>query len=570
VRPDVEQSVRCVLATVIGASLLAGLPSASGQDAPGEVQSLQKISSTAGGLPGPLDDVDAFGRSVVSLGDLDGDGLGDLAVGALGDDDGGPDRGAVWILFLAANGTVASQAKISATSGGFAGALDAGDWFGFAAASLGDLDGDGVGDLAVGAPRDDDGGANRGAVWLLFLHADGSVKSHAKVGSGSGGFTGVLDDNDQFGCAIAPLGDLDGDGVGDLAVGAYLDDDGGPDRGAVWVLFLKTDGSVKAQAKISSTAGGFAGALDTGDQFAISLAAAGDLDGDGAPELAVGARADDDGGTDRGAVWLLSLAAGGAVTAHGKISSTAGGFAGPLDDGDFFGASVAPLGDLDGDGHLDLAIGANLDDDGGPERGAVWVVFLDADGAVLSHAKISATSGGFTATLDLLDDFGIALAPLGDHDGDGVGDLAIGSLWDDDGGVDRGAAYVAFLDAGHWTPLGGALAGAGGFPVLAGSGTLVGGAPGAIALSNALPGAAAHLVVGFSALSAPFKGGTLVPNPSLVISGLPVSAAGTLLLLFVWPASLPPDFKTWLQFWIPDAGGPQGFAASNGLLAVTP
>jgi len=561
--------MRGILAVVVASSLFAG-PPARAQDAPGEVQALQKISATAGGFAGPLDDVDAFARSVVSLGDLDGDGLGDIAVGALGDDDGGPDRGAVWILFLAADGSVASQAKISATSGGFTGALDAGDWFGFAAASLGDLDGDGVTDVAVGAPRDDDGGLNRGAVWILFLNADGSVKSHAKLGSGSGGFTGALDANDQFGCSIAPLGDLDGDGVLDLAVGAYLDDDGGADRGAVWILFLKADGSVKSQAKISSTAGGFAGALDTGDQFAISLAAAGDLDGDGAPELAVGARADDDGGTDRGAVWLLSLSPGGTVAGHAKISSTAGAFAGPLDDGDFFGASIAPLGDLDGDGRLDLAVGANLDDDGGPERGAVWVLFLDGHGAVLSHAKLSATSGGFTGALDLLDDFGISLAPLGDHDGDGVGDLAIGSLWDDDGGVDRGAVYVAFLDAGHWTDVGGALPGAGGAPVLAGTGTLVGGASGALALSNVLAGASAHLVVGFSALNAPFKGGTLVPGPAIVISGLPVGGAGALSLPFAWPSGLPADFKTWLQCWIPDASGPLGFTASNALLAETP
>jgi len=67
---------------------------------PGWVLSHQKISDTEGGFTGILDDVDLFGRSVASLGDLDGDGLGDLAVGALGDDDGGTGRGAVWVLFL--------------------------------------------------------------------------------------------------------------------------------------------------------------------------------------------------------------------------------------------------------------------------------------------------------------------------------------------------------------------------------------------------------------------------------------------------------------------------------------
>ena len=543
---------------------------ARAQDAPGEVVALQKISSTAGGFAGPLDDVDAFSRSIVALGDLDGDGVGDLAVGALGDDDGGADRGAAWILFLRADGTVKAQSKISAASGGFTGALDAGDWFGFAGAALGDLDGDGVGDLAVGAPRDDDGVANGGAVWILFLDAGGAVRSHAKISATSGGFAGPLAANDQLGTSLAALGDLDGDGTGDLAAGAVHDSDGGADQGALWILFLNLDGTVKSQAKISETQGGFSGPLDSGDQFAISLAAAGDLDGDGLRELAVGARADDDGGTDRGAVWLLSLAADGSVAAQAKISSTAGGFAGPLDDGDFFGVSLAAPGDLDGDGRLDLCVGANLDDDGGPDRGALWVLFLDTDGRVLSHAKLGAGSGGFTGTLDLLDDFGIALAALGDLDLDGVADLAAGALWDDDGGVDRGALWLLFLEAGQWVDLGHALAGTLGPPAATGQGTLVGGAPGTLSLADAKPGAPATLVAGFAGLFAPFKGGVLVPDPALLVAGLPLDAAGALELGFAWPVGLPPDTSLLLQFWIPDAAGPKGLAASNGLAAITP
>jgi len=551
-----------------GACLLAAVSAAQGE--PGEVVALQKISSTAGGLAGPLDDVDAFSRALVPLGDLDGDGVGDLAVGAIGDDDGGPDRGAAWILFLQPDGTVKAEAKISETAGGFAGALDAGDWFGFSGAALGDLDGNGTGDLAIGAPRDDDGVANAGAVWILFLAPDGSVTSHARIGATSGGFAGPLAANDQFGTSLAALGDLDGDGVGELAVGAVHDSDGGADQGAVWILFLKPDGTVKAQTKISETSGGFTGALDSGDQFAIGLSALPDMNGDGLPELAVGARADDDGGTDRGAVWLLFLAADGSVRSRAKISATSGRFAGPLDDGDFFGVSVASPGDLDGDGHVDLLVGANLDDDGGTDRGAVWVLFLDASGGVLSQAKISASSGGFTGALDLLDDFGIALGMLGDHDGDGTADAAVGALWDDDGGVDRGAAWVLFLDAGKWIDVGGALAGTAGTPVLQGAGTLLDGAPTKLSLGAALPGAAAHLVIGFAALDAPFKGGTLVPVPAIVLSGLVVDGGGALQLAGSWPAGLPSDFESWLQFWIVDPAGPAGFSASNGLLAITP
>ena len=171
---------------------------------------------------------------------------------------------------------------------------------------MGDLDGDDVPDLAVGARFDDDGGAFRGAVWVLFLNPNGTVKSHQKISDTTGGFAGTLDDGDIFGNSLTSLDDLDGDGVPDLAVGAALDDDGGAFRGAVWVLFLRTNGIVKFHQKISDEAGGFKGTLDDSDEFGWSLTSLGDLNGDGVPDLVVGAVGDDDGGP-RGAVWVLLM-----------------------------------------------------------------------------------------------------------------------------------------------------------------------------------------------------------------------------------------------------------------------
>ena len=383
---------------------------------------------------------------MAGVGDLDGDGIEDFGVGAYLDDDGGPDRGAVWVLFLNTDGTVSSHQKISDTAGGFTGILDDDDQFGISVAGMEDLDGDGIQDIAVGAYLDDDGGPDRGAVWVLFLDTDGTVLSHQKISSTEGGFTGTLDDTDFFGVSVAGVGDLDGDGVEDLAVGAYLDDDGGADRGAVWVLFLNTDGTVKSHQKISATEGGFTGTLDANDRFAAAVAGLGDLDGDGVEDLVVGARNDDDGGSDRGAVWVLFLNTDGTVKSHQKISSTEGGFTGTLNDSDLFGASVALLGDLDGDGTQDIAVGADLDDDGGTNTGAVWVLFLNSDGTVSSHQKISDTEGSFTGILDDEDLFGISVAGIGDLDGGGLQDIAVGALFDDDGGPDRGAVWVLFLD----------------------------------------------------------------------------------------------------------------------------
>ncbi|MCP4303843.1 MAG: hypothetical protein GY788_02975, partial [bacterium] len=152
-----------------------------------------------------------------------------------------------------ADGTVAAEQKISDTAGGLTAILDDSDLFGRSTASIGDLDGDGIVDIAVGALADDDGGTGRGAVYVLFLNADGTVKAEQKISSTMGGLTGPLDDNDGFGWSVAGVGDVDGDGIVDVAVGADGDDDGGTGRGAVYVLFLNADGTVKAEQKISST-----------------------------------------------------------------------------------------------------------------------------------------------------------------------------------------------------------------------------------------------------------------------------------------------------------------------------
>ena len=145
----------------------------------------------------------------------------------------------MWILFLNTDGTVKSHQKISNTQGGFTGALDNQDWFGSGVSSLGDLDGDGVGDLAVGQTGNDGGGPERGAVWILHLDTDGTVKSHQKISNTQGGFLGTIDDGDTFPLGMAALGDLSGNGgVGDLAVTAAEDNDGGLNVGAVWILFL--------------------------------------------------------------------------------------------------------------------------------------------------------------------------------------------------------------------------------------------------------------------------------------------------------------------------------------------
>jgi PKD repeat protein len=364
---------------------------------------------------------------------------------------------AVWTgaAFTLAAGPLAAQLghvvkaqKISATSGGFTAQLEEMDQFGRSIVNLGDLDGDGVSDLLVGAHTDDDGGLDQGSVYVLFLHPNGFVKSWQKISDLEGNFGGHLDKGDQFGRAAANLGDLDGDGVVDVAVSSNYDDDGGTNKGAVYVLFLNTDGTVKASQKISSTTGGLPVTMNLHDEFGRSLTCLGDLDGDGVVDLLVGTPEDDEGGTNTGAMHVLFLNPNGTVKGYHRISKFTEGLA--IKPGDWFGFCSANLGDFDGDGVVDVAVGAVLDDDGGVNQGSCWILFMNPDGSVKESHEIDELEGGFVP-LDDIDQFGTSVTSLGDLDGDGVTDIAVGAVKDDDGGqpgnpdADVGATYVLFL-----------------------------------------------------------------------------------------------------------------------------
>ena len=338
--------------------------------------------------------------------------------------------------------------KISDTQGGFTGVIDNSDLFGIAVEGLGDLNGDGTPDVAVNGYLDDDGYPNAGAIWVLFLNSDGSVKSHQKIANSTGGLGNELGNTTTFGNAIENIGDLDGDGVIDLAVGSFLADNGGSNKGLVYILFMNTNGTVKRYQKIGAIDGGFKGPLNTNDFFGGSIANMGDMDGDGIVEIAVGAYNDQDGGSKRGAVWMLFLNADGTVKSEQKISATQGGFTGKLDYDDRFGFGLDCIGDLDLDGVNDMVVGAYADDDGGVNAGAVWILFLNSNGSVKSHQKISMNDGDLSTyvTLSGADVFGIANQYIGNFNGNGDVNLMVAARNDDTGGINKGAVYI--LDLG--------------------------------------------------------------------------------------------------------------------------
>jgi hypothetical protein len=173
-------------------------------------------------------------------------------------------------------------------------------------------------------------------------------------------------------------------------------------------------------------------------------------------------------------------------------------------------------------------------------------------------------------SLDSSTGLGTAVDRLGDFDLDGVSEVlgaATKAAGEPDG---QFTIWLSGDGSSPWSNLGAVLPGAHGAPSLLPSGALVAGQPLSLVLSGALESAPAALVVGLSELGLPFKGGTLVPSVNLLFTGLTTDAGGALLLASTWPGGVPPGQPIYVQFWIADAAGLNGFAASNAVVGVAP
>ncbi len=409
------------------------------------VKSYQKINEIQGSFTGILDSDDNFGVSIDNIGDLDGNGVNDLAVGAFGDDDGGSNRGAVWILFLDASDNVISYTKISDTSGGFNGVLDNDDVFGGAVAYLGDLNNDGLIELAVGADYDGDGGFWHGAVWILSLNSNGTVNSHVKISDTQGNFTGFINGDAIFGTDIENIGDLNGDGISDLAVGSRRDNDGGGNEGALWILFLNSDLTVNSYQKISETQGGFNTSLDFEDYFGGSVANVGDLNGDGVVDLVVGCYRDDDQLTNSGSFYVLFLNSDGTVKSHQKVSNLSGGLNTIISQESLFGESIDGVTDIDGDGKIEIVVGAMKQNNPtlSVSTGAFFIIELNSDGTVSEEHLYTFGENCFSGQLMSGDLFGGSVCFLSTSTNSVK--VAVGGYRDSENGYRKGAAWILNL-----------------------------------------------------------------------------------------------------------------------------
>lgn len=347
-------------------------------------------------------------------------------------------------------GTIASLQKISATEGNLTAQLDVSDFFGYSVANIGDVDKDGVTDIAVGSILFEDSSQQYetiGAVYILFLEADGKVKSYQLISEGMGGFTGALYPTGRFGVSVEGIGDLNGDSIPDLAVGQV----GLYGEGYVWILFLNIDGRVKSSEKIGyGNLGGFTGNISIQCFFGSGIANMGDINGDGITDLAVGSYQDDDGYSQAGAVWILFMNTNGTVKANQKISALQGGFNGTLTMDAWFGSAVEPMGDINNDGISELLVGESF---GALQvfsnGGEVWVLYLDSTGQVTSNNILYGYKNQLGSEINKGDYFGSAISLIGDVNKDGVDDIAVGSYASDELYSSSGSVLVLFPDVNY-------------------------------------------------------------------------------------------------------------------------
>jgi hypothetical protein len=349
-------------------SLLCPTPSA--QVIGGAWEELHRIDGTAA--------LELLGEQIAAAGDVDGDGVPDLILGASYAAPGG--------IFQAGSAFVYSG-KSGSLLWRFDGNEAAG-WFGRSTAGVGDVDGDGFGDLIVGAPKETPNGEARAGRAYLYSGATGDLLRQFE---GTKAF-------DYLGTSVAGAGDIDGDGVGvgDIIIGATNAHPGSGFSGSTYV-YSGASGALIWR---------FVGTQD-GELMGSSVANAGDVDGDNVNDVIVGAEsAAHHGRSFAGAAYVYSGATGKEIWRfNGKAAY------------DSFGSSVAGAGDVNGDGHADLMIGIpNADPHQRSYAGAAHVYCGSTGQTLWEFTGISA--GG---------QLGESVSGGSDVDGDGFDDVIAGA-----------------------------------------------------------------------------------------------------------------------------------------------
>ncbi len=409
-----------------------------------------EVDNDDGNLTVNIDDV--FGYQIEPIGDLDSDGVIDLAVISFEDNSEATDLGAIIILFMNDDGTVKGTNEIimdeSAAGLNNAACLTGNgvnrDTRGLEQlAFVGDLDGDGEPTIALGANsnnHDIDGGgaggviADAGAVYMLELNADGTVDNCVPIfpenGNGFNPADGVYLENaaGNFGWPVIAT-DLNGDGQNELIVGAGTESN---DNTALWPLFLNTDGTVASHPAVPIT--GATIGVDAGSEYID--------DGASISGTKIVVSNVSDGGGE-GSIFIVNLSAAGAFVSATEITGAT--ITGVIAS-DTFGSGVAPLGDMDNDGVDDIIVGNISGDDTNDNSGEAYILYLNSDDTLKESQKISNESENTRvgATPFALDDqFGEGMALWRDSGDNAI--IAIGAIGDDTGGALAGAIHLFYV-----------------------------------------------------------------------------------------------------------------------------
>ncbi len=368
-----------------------------------------------------------LGISVAGAGDVNGDGYADVIVGAHRYTAGETDEGAAFVFLGTASGILDGNPT---TASAQLESNQASAEFGISVAGAGDVNGDGYADVIVGASLYDSGDSNEGAAFVFHGSAAGVADGNPTTAAAQ---LEADQTNAYLGVSVAGAGDVNGDGYADVIAGAHGYTEGQAVEGAAFVYLGGTSGIADGNP---ATAAAQLESNQTNAYLGISVAGAGDVNGDGYADVIVGAHQYDAGQTNEGAAFVFlgnasGIADADPATAAAQIESNQAGA--------LLGDRVAGAGDVNGDGYADVIVGSRLYDAGQADEGAAFVFLGSASGI----ADGNPTTAAAQLESDQTDAYlGISVAGAGDLNGDGYADVIVGAYRYDAGQTDEGAAFV--------------------------------------------------------------------------------------------------------------------------------